>query len=73
MTDADRDWRYLKPEETEHTLEGTCLLCPDGWRPSGHGVLADIAGSSWAHLSCVAAMRGELGSTEYLNIVLDAR
>lgn len=71
---TDRDWRYLKPEETEQTLQGTtCMLCPDGWRPQGHGSLVDIAGGSWAHLSCVTALRGELGSTEYLNAVLDSR
>lgn len=72
MTDT-RDWRYLKPEETEHSLDGTCMLCPDGWRPKGHGCWVDIAGDAWVHLSCVVAMRGELGSIEYLNIVLDAR
>jgi uncharacterized protein YbdZ (MbtH family) len=73
MSDAQRDWRVLKPEETEHSLEGTCLLCPDGWRPTSHGSLVDVAGTAWAHLECVAANRGELGSTQYLNGVLDGQ
>lgn len=68
------DWRVLRPDETAHSLDGTCLVCPDRWRPDGHGYLVDVTRDDvWAHLGCVARRRGALSSTEYLNRLLDRR
>ncbi len=66
-----RDWRVLYPSETANSLEGTCTLCPEGWRGSSLGYLVDISGTAWAHLTCVALRRGDLSSPEYLNWILD--
>jgi hypothetical protein len=67
------DWRFLRPDETEYSLEGDCLVCELGW-PDPNGCWVDISVSDvWAHPSCVVAHRGDMSSREYLNWVVEEK
>lgn len=71
---TERDWRVLYPSETVNRLmEGTCILCPDGWRATSIGYLVDLNSKAWAHLTCSAIKRGNMSSADFLNSVLDGR